>query len=191
MVLSYIFGVVLFQSLLLDVSSRTRTGAKCILLTVTIVVFFVLTLSVSGDRTRVELQKLLRPLGHLQGRSFRRSQATPARSELPQVTGNTCKVGASAGHGQHLQGRSFRRSQATPARSELPQVTGSTCKVAASAGHRQHLQGRSFHRHRQHLQGRSFRRSQATPARSENTEPVKKTVSALRQGLNSYIHCVL
>jgi hypothetical protein len=102
MVLSYIFGVVLFQSLLLDVSSRTRTGAKCILLTVTIVVFFVLTLSVSGDRTRVELQKLLRPLGHLQGRSFRRSQATPARSELPQVTGNTCKVRASASHRQQI-----------------------------------------------------------------------------------------
>jgi hypothetical protein len=35
--------------------SRTRIGAKCILLTVMIVVFFVLTLNVSGDRTRVEL----------------------------------------------------------------------------------------------------------------------------------------
>ncbi len=51
-------------------------------------------------------------------------------SELPQVTGNNCKVGASAGHRQHLQGRSFCRSRAIPARSELPRVTGNICKVA-------------------------------------------------------------
>ena len=146
------------------------TVAKCILSTVMRVVFFVLTLNVSGDRTRVELHcrnssvcwdicKVGASAGHrhhLQGRSFRRSQATPARSELPQVTGNTCKVAASAGHRQHLQGRSFRRSRAAPARSQLPRVTGNickvgastgtgnTCKVGASAGHRQHLQGRKI-----------------------------------------------